>query len=86
MKSGADELALHAADGHRWARILLAPAKSLAYLSFNCYARDFDTLAAQIAASGATPASAPAGADAGGVWFHDPDGNMWTLQEIPPNL
>ncbi|QWC91282.1 VOC family protein [Cupriavidus metallidurans] len=77
------ELELRAADGHRWARILPASGKSLAYLSFNCYERDFDRLVRQIERSGATLADAPQGADAGGVWFHDPDGNLLQVKVGP---
>lgn len=67
------ELALYAADGHRWARILAADHKSLAYLAFSCYAADLDALRAQVAALGCTVLD-----DRGseGFWFHDPDGNL----------
>lgn len=78
-----DELELRATDGHRWARVLPAPAKSLAYLSFNCYERDFDTLARQIEAAGAVPAHAPEGADDSGIWFNDPDGNLLQVKVGP---
>ncbi|MDT6961458.1 VOC family protein [Cupriavidus sp. SZY C1] len=81
--AGGAELALHAADGHRWARILPASTKSLAYLSFNGYARDIDTLARQVHASGATLASPPPGADADGLWFLDPDGNLLQVRVGP---
>ncbi|MBP0638826.1 VOC family protein [Cupriavidus sp. AcVe19-6a] len=77
------ELELRAADGHRWARILPAAAKSLAYLSFNCYARDFDALARQVEQSGAVRADAPPGAESGGLWFHDPDGNLLQVRVGP---
>lgn len=78
-----DELELRAADRHRWARILPAAAKSLAYLSFNGYERDFDTLVRQIEAAGAVPARAPDGADDSGIWFHDPDGNLLQVKVGP---
>ncbi|WP_087725853.1 VOC family protein [Pandoraea sp. PE-S2T-3] len=76
-------LDLRAADGHRWARVLPADGKSLAYLQFNCFAQDFDALRAQVVRAGATPADRPASlaeasgrASEAGFWFHDPDGNL----------
>lgn len=77
------ELELRAADGHRWARILPKSTKSLAYLSFNCYECDFDRLAQQVEHSGAVLADAPQGAATGGLWFHDPDGNLLQVKVGP---
>ncbi|MGF6571767.1 catechol 2,3-dioxygenase-like lactoylglutathione lyase family enzyme [Paraburkholderia sp. GAS333] len=71
----ARELELRAADGHRWARVLPASRKSLAYLSFNCFEADFAAIAAQVRASAAQIVDGPAGNRAG-LWFHDPDGNL----------
>ncbi|BAO90100.1 VOC family protein [Caballeronia cordobensis] len=68
----ASELELRAADGHRWARILPASGKSLAYLSFNCFEEDFAAIRNQVAAAGAKLLASPDG----GFWFHDPDGNL----------
>lgn len=69
-------LELRAADGHRWARLLAASDKSLAYLCFNGYAADLPVLRTQVIAAGGTNIS-PALGDAGaGFWFHDPDGNL----------
>ncbi|MBN3822843.1 metapyrocatechase [Burkholderia sp. Ac-20384] len=81
-RTGGDrqELSLYATDGHRWARILPADRKSLAYLSFNCYAADFDALYARIVAAGADPVT---GEDQDGVWFHDPDGNLLQVKVGP---
>lgn len=74
------ELALYAADGHRWARILPAGRKSLAYLSFNCFAADLDALHSRIAAAGADRVI---GEDQEGIWFHDPDGNLLQVKAGP---
>ncbi|EUC13958.1 VOC family protein [Paraburkholderia hospita] len=74
------ELALYAADGHRWARILPAARKSLAYLSFNCFAADFDALYARIADAGA---EFVVGAEQDGIWFRDPDGNLLQVKVGP---
>ncbi|CAB3810179.1 hypothetical protein LMG28688_07170 [Paraburkholderia caffeinitolerans] len=74
------ELALYAEDGHRWARILPAERKSLAYLSFNCFAADFDALHSRIAAAGA---NIVIGEDLDGVWFRDPDGNLVQVKVGP---
>lgn len=66
------QLLLRAADGHVWARILPADAKSLAYLSFNCYEQDYAALRQQIeAACGRFEQRGEAG-----IWFRDPDGNL----------
>ena len=68
----AHERELRAADGHRWVRLLPSTAKSLAYLSFNCYAEDLDTLREQVARAGAEIETDEGTRDA--FWFHDPDG------------
>ncbi|MBN3858160.1 metapyrocatechase [Paraburkholderia sp. Ac-20340] len=77
---GAPELALYAADGHRWARILAADHKSLAYLSFNAYAADLDALYAQVAATGRTVLH---DRSSDGFWFRDPDGNLVQVKVGP---
>lgn len=67
-----DALELRAADGHRWARMLPGPRKSLAYLSFNCFAEDYPALRQQAEAAGARFEAG----DGEGFWFRDPDGNL----------
>ncbi|MGF0238556.1 VOC family protein [Rhodococcus sp. IEGM1300] len=67
-----EQLLLRAADGHVWARILPAASKSLAYLSFNCYASDYDALRHQIETAGGRFEDR---ADPG-LWFRDLDGNL----------
>lgn len=71
-----DQLLLRAADGRVWARIFEAQAKSMAYLSFNCYAEDFPGLRQQVEAAGARFEHR----DAPGIWFRDPDGNLLNIQ------
>lgn len=78
--SHQQELSVYAADGHRWARILPADRKSLAYLSFSCFASDFDELRSRIAAAGV---DLVIGEDEEGVWFHDPDGNLLQVKVGP---
>jgi catechol 2,3-dioxygenase-like lactoylglutathione lyase family enzyme len=68
------ELELRAADGHRWARVLPAATKCLAWLSFNCFEADLAALRAQVQAAGATIETLPT-PDPEGFWFRDPDGN-----------
>lgn len=68
----ADALELRAADGHRWARMLQGPRKSLAYLSFNCFAEDYEALRQQAEVAGARFEAG----DGEGFWFRDPDGNL----------
>lgn len=82
VEADGDGLNLYAADGHRWARCVPGPARSLAYLSLNCYAADFDGLVAQAMAAGARPASA-ASTDADGLWFFDLDGHLIQLRTGP---
>jgi catechol 2,3-dioxygenase-like lactoylglutathione lyase family enzyme len=76
------ELELRAADGHRWARILPAEKKCLAWLSFNCFEGDFDALHAQVRAAGAVVETGPT-PDPAGIWFRDPDGNLVQLKVGP---
>ncbi|WP_322028600.1 VOC family protein [Paraburkholderia sp. J76] len=78
----AGELELRAGDGHRWARILPAPFKSLAWLSFNCFEADVEALRAQVEAAGVAVLneSVP---DAQGFWFRDPDGNLIQVKAGP---
>jgi len=74
-----DELELRAQDGHRWARVLPAAGKSLAYLSFNCYAVDLARIERQARATGASFDVGPGalrGAANEGIWFYDLDGNL----------
>ncbi|WP_027214108.1 VOC family protein [Burkholderia sp. WSM2232] len=78
-RGDAGELELRAADGRRWARILPAAGKSLAYLSFNCFDYDLDTLRAQTRAAGAGFVAG----DGIGFWFHDPDGNLIQVKAGP---
>ncbi len=76
------ELELRAADGHRWARVLAASKKSLAWLSFNCFEGDLDTIRAQVEAAGATLETGPV-PERGGFWFRDPDGNLIQVKVGP---
>ncbi|MFM0341858.1 VOC family protein [Paraburkholderia fungorum] len=71
----AQELEIRAADRHRWARVLPASKKSLAYLSFNCFEEDLTAIRAQVQAAGGAIES-NSGVDRSGFWFHDPDGNL----------
>ena len=76
------QLELRALDGHRWARILPAPDKSLAYLSFNCFDGDLEALERQVGEAGgrfgteATALSERRRHTTNGFWFVDPDGNL----------
>jgi len=84
VTGGADGLELRAAaSDHRWGHILPGPRKRLAYLAFNCYANDFETLQAQIRACGAAGADRHAAGGAEGLWCRDPDGNLLQLRVGP---
>ncbi len=58
---------------HVWARVEEGARKCMAYLSFNCWADEYQDLVAQIQAHGAPPAPAGRRADGNGYWFLDPD-------------
>lgn len=77
-----ETLNIRAADGHRWARVLPASSKSLAYLSFNCFENDLETIRDQVRASGAALEEGVAH-DAAGFWFRDPDGNLIQVKVGP---
>ncbi|MDT4837552.1 HpaD: 3,4-dihydroxyphenylacetate 2,3-dioxygenase [compost metagenome] len=81
----ADRLALRTVGDRRpWSYIHTGPAKRLAYLSFNCFAGEYEGLVAQIqAAQGVTPAAHTAYVSPEGFWFHDPDGNLMQLRVGP---
>lgn len=69
-------LELRPADGQLWARVFLAPSKSLAYLSFNCFADDYDAIRRQVEVL-VDDVAEKAGE---GFWFHDPDGNLLNVK------
>jgi catechol 2,3-dioxygenase-like lactoylglutathione lyase family enzyme len=72
-----DELRLRTASAdHVWVRVFAGAKKSLAYLSLGCYEQDLAALKTQIAAAGGASADAHPRANAQGVWFRDPDGNL----------
>lgn len=79
-----DEIEVRAAGSdHRWARVLGADAKNLAYLSLNCFEGDLPGIRAQILACGAAPAAGEDYVDDDGFWFHDPDGNLLQVRAGP---
>jgi catechol 2,3-dioxygenase-like lactoylglutathione lyase family enzyme len=84
ITGGASGLELRAtASDHCWGRIIHGPHKRLAYLSFNCYANDFESIRAQVQDAGAAKAERhPVGA-VEGLWFHDPDGNLLQVRVGP---
>ncbi|HEY4073927.1 MAG TPA: VOC family protein [Herbaspirillum sp.] len=82
-----DELTLNAADGHCWGRIFPGKKRELAYLSLNCFERDFDVLVAQILAEkGRALPPGSAYVDDKGFWFHDPDGNILQIKIGPKTM
>ncbi|WP_375508297.1 VOC family protein [uncultured Caballeronia sp.] len=86
VSSGAGEarqLELRAVDGHRWARILPSDRKSLAYLSFSCFERDFEAILSQVKAAGAVVVERDPAPDGEAFWFHDPDGNLIQVKTGP---
>src|SRR5437762_7611007 len=60
---------------HRWGRVYGGlPRKKLLWLTFGAYEQDVPDLRRQLASVGASEASAPSGADPGGLWTRTPDG------------
>lgn len=72
VQATGGQLDVRAEDGHRWARMLPGPSKSLAWISFNCFETDFAELHQQVERSGAQFEEV----DGIGFWFRDPDGNL----------
>ena len=59
---------------HVWGRLSLGAKKKFDRLTFHCFADELDKLRAHVVAQGVTLMPPPAGADASGFWFADPDG------------
>jgi catechol 2,3-dioxygenase-like lactoylglutathione lyase family enzyme len=79
------ELFLRAAgQSHVWARVFAGPRKRLAYLSFNCFADDFEPMQEQLRSAGGLPAQAPGAiGTSDGCWISDPDGNLLQVRIGP---
>lgn len=78
-----NSLDVFAGDQHCWARFYEGEQKRLAYLSFNCFAGDFDGIRRQLADCGATfVTDVPFGSEEG-VWFFDVDGNLVQVKVGP---
>ncbi len=80
------ELNLRAADAHRWARILPATGKSLAYVAFNCYEDDLQAIRHQATQAGANFDIQSPYCTEEGIWFRDPDGNLIQVQAGPRTM
>ncbi|MDN7143490.1 VOC family protein [Pseudomonas sp. JQ170] len=76
VQAHGGQLAVSAADGHRWLQLLPGAAKSLAWISFNCFASDYAALRQQVEQSGARFEHG----DGTGFWFRDPDGNLLQIK------
>lgn len=79
-------LRAHGSD-HLWGRLTEGPKKKFDRLTFHCFADEADKLYSHIAANigsfGVTRVDPPAGADASGIWFHDPDGVLLQVRPGP---
>lgn len=85
VKSG-DQLEVRSTTGdHVWAKILPGAGKKLVYMSFGCFAEDYDAIRQQVADAGVAFIDPPAGGDDEGFWFADPDGVALQVK-IGPNL
>lgn len=68
---------------HCWVKVFPGSSKRLAYLSFNCYADEFEALKAQILQQGATAATQNKYVTDEGFWFFDLDANLLQLKVGP---
>ncbi|EHP42146.1 catechol 2,3-dioxygenase [Cupriavidus basilensis OR16] len=78
-----DALEVLAEDKRVWARFFPGERKALAYLSFNCFAGDFEGIRRKLLAANVTFASDAAHATAEGLWFVDADGNLIQVKAGP---
>ena len=84
VTTGSAGLDLYASGSdHRWGRILPGKRKRLAYLAFNCYVGDFESIGEQVKAAGAAAADPHPAGSAQGLWCRDPDGNLLQIQPGP---
>lgn len=86
VQGEAAALELRAGDRHRWARIFTSDRKSLAYLSFNCFASDLAAIKSQVEKTGsiaAAPHPNAVGDKADNFWFIDLDGNLIQVRVGP---
>jgi len=71
-------------DALPWSYIYQGSTKRLAYLSFSCFAEEYEGLVAQIkTAKGVTSVEGGPYVSPEGFWFHDPDGNLMQLKAGP---
>ncbi|MGO4307057.1 VOC family protein [Cupriavidus sp. RAF12] len=78
-----DGLALLAQDEHICARLLPGERKALAWLSFHCFAGDFEAIRQQLIAAGVVFAGDSPHATQEGLWFYDIDGNLVQVKVGP---
>ena len=72
-EAGGLTLRAHGSD-HVWGRLTQGTKKRFDCLCFHCFEDEAERLSAHILAQGVQRIDAPAGADASGLWFRDPDG------------
>jgi catechol 2,3-dioxygenase-like lactoylglutathione lyase family enzyme len=83
----ANELELRTfSETHCWARVIKAKAKSLAYVSFNCYEYDLATIKSQVLNAGVSLELGIPLNKRNGFWFYDPDGNLIQVQSGPKTM
>lgn len=79
-----DRLLLRAAgSAHVWASIVAGVDKHLVSMTFNCYAEDYEALAARIADMAVAAEPPPQAQHLDGCWFTDSDGNLLQLRVGP---
>jgi catechol 2,3-dioxygenase-like lactoylglutathione lyase family enzyme len=75
VRDESDSLALYTyGHPHRWARVTKGRTKRLLWVTFGIYAEDLQQFARHLGEQQTSPATAPDGADPGGLWLRGPDG------------
>ncbi|MDA8052186.1 MAG: VOC family protein [Rhodospirillales bacterium] len=74
VTESGNALALSAADGYRWGRVVGGRRKALHHLTFHCFEEDLPRFKARLEEARIPLLSPPPGFDSNGLWFADPDG------------
>ncbi|RZL94533.1 MAG: metapyrocatechase [Variovorax sp.] len=72
-----------AGEPHVWGVLREGPRKRLAYLSFNCYAEEYEALRQQLRGQGVRDASTRPYASEEGAWYEDAAGNLFQVRVGP---
>ncbi|WP_334028585.1 VOC family protein [Alteromonas sp. P256] len=68
---------------HTWLKIYKGDKKSLRYVSFNCFADDFNKIKQRVMSFGIEEVTPPTPLDSKGFWFYDQDQNLIQIKVGP---